>query len=97
MRYFSHTLAVGFFGLSLAFHSWPLGACAVAIVAFITAKDIYEALFTARKQSDLERLLKSALEENLKVREEVAKLSSTVGAMNYKVSQMQSYVGAPDA
>lgn len=96
MRYFPHAVTVGFFGLALAFRSSSLGACAVTVMALITAKEVYESYFVTKKQTELEVLLKVAMEENGKMREEMAKLSSSVGAMNYKVNQITHYVGAPE-
>lgn len=96
MKYFSHIMAVGFFVLAAVFHSWPLGICAVIIAALITAREVHETYVLFKKATSTEQLMQSVLEDNRKMREQVEKMQSEMGAVNFKVNQFASYVGAPN-
>jgi hypothetical protein len=96
MRYFSHVMAVGFFALAAFLHSWPLGVCAVAVLALVSAKEAYESYLRIAQEKNVQESVEKVLEDNKKLRDELTKVQNSVGAMNFKVQQFAQYVGAPE-
>ena len=95
MRYFSHAVAVGFFALAALFQSPSLGVCAVAVLALIAGKEALDSYLKVKRETEIQESLAKVLEDNKKLRDEINKLHTSVGAMGYKVQQFAQYVGAP--
>lgn len=95
MKYFLHSLAVGFFASAVVYKSWLLGLCSVCIVCVLTAQEVFKIYIESKQNNETSKSLKQLEENQGKLEKKFEEWQSELGKVSYQVNQMGDYVGSP--
>lgn len=95
MKYFLHSLAVGFFAAAVTYKSWLLGLCSVMIIGILSAKEIYLDYIASKQNNETIKTLKQIAEDQAKFEKKIDQWQTELGKVSYRVNQMGDYVGSP--
>lgn len=95
MKYFLHSVAIGFFTAAVVYKSWLLGLCSVAVIGILSAKDMYQEYLSSKQSNETIASLKQMKETQEKFEKKIDQWQTELGKVSYRVNQMGDYVGSP--
>jgi len=95
MKYFLHSLAIGFFAAAVVYKSWLLGLCSVMIIGILSAKEVYLEYLASKQSSETLKSVKQMAENQDKLEKKFEQWQVELGKVSYRVNQMGDYVGSP--
>ena len=95
MKYFLHSLAIGFFAAAVVYKSWLLGLCSVMIIGILSTKEVYLEYLASKQSSETLKSVKQMAENQDKLEKKFEQWQVELGKVSYRVNQMGDYVGSP--
>ena len=95
MKYFLHSLAVGFFVSAVIYKSWLLGLCSVCISCILTAQSALKMYIDSKQSNETIKSLKQIADDQSKLEKKFDQWQTELGKVSYRLSQMGDYIGSP--
>lgn len=95
MKYFLHSLAVGFFAAAVVYKSWLLGICSVMVITILSAKEAYQNYLDSKQTNETIKSIKEMADQQAKWEKKMEQWQTELGKVSYRVNQMGDYVGSP--